>query len=195
MTQARTYITRPVFEVVIIQLYSSREEKNAVMSIPGFSYAAAARGPVSPRSGSIAGLAYIPPYGEAFPPLATPLTPTPAPTATVSVIAPDGVRVVSLCQWHISISIFRVNNFRKREYVYYYCKLHDKNSRSFVRSCSRKSHHHHLHHHHRGQGSSARTVARPSQRKTPGNAICRAVVVPVAFGRGPRRTTSWTPSW
>ena len=93
----------------------------------GWTYAESARGPVSPRSGGdIAGLASITPYGEAFPPLARPPTPTPAPTATVSVIAPDGVRVVRLCQWHISISIFRVNNFRKREYVYYYyyCKLH-----------------------------------------------------------------------
>ena len=91
----------------------------------GWTYAEAARGPVSPRSGSIAGLASIPSYGEAFPPLAPPPTPTPAPTATVSVIAPDGVPVVSLCQWHISISIFRVNNFIKRKYIYYYCKLHD----------------------------------------------------------------------
>ena len=79
----------------------------------GWRYASAARGPVSPCSGGIAGLAPIPPYGEAFPPLGPPPAPTPAPAATVSVIAPDGVRVVSLCQWHISI--FRVNNFRKRE--------------------------------------------------------------------------------
>ena len=77
------------------------------MSRPGFSYAEAVSGPVPvPRSGSIAGLTYIRPYGEAFPPLAPPPTPTPAPSATVSVIASDGVRVVSLCQWHISISIF-----------------------------------------------------------------------------------------
>ena len=42
--------------------------ENAIMSRPGFSHAEAARGPVPvPRSGSIAGLAYIPPYGEASP--------------------------------------------------------------------------------------------------------------------------------
>ena len=66
----------------------------------GWTYAEAARGPVPvPRSGGgIAGLASIPPYGEAFPPLAPPPILTPAPTATVSGIAPDGVRVVSLCQ-------------------------------------------------------------------------------------------------
>ena len=64
----------------------------------GWTYAEAARGPVSPRSdGGIAGLASIPPYEEAFPPLAPPPTSTPAPAATVSVIAPEGVRVVSLC--------------------------------------------------------------------------------------------------
>ena len=64
--------------------------------------------PSQPRSGGIAGLTSIPPYGEAFPTLGPLSTPTPAPAATVAVIAPDGVRVVSLCQWHISI---RVNNF------------------------------------------------------------------------------------
>ena len=76
----------------------------------GWTYAEAVRGPVPvPRSGGgIAGLTSIPPYGEAFSPLAPPPTPTPAPTATVSVIAPGGVRVVNLCQWHISISIFFV---------------------------------------------------------------------------------------
>ena len=73
----------------------------------GWTYAEAARGPVSRGSGGgIAGLASIPPYEEAFPPLAPPPTPTPAPTATVSVIDPDGFHVVSLCHWHISISIF-----------------------------------------------------------------------------------------
>ena len=73
----------------------------------GWTYAEAARGPVSPRSGGgIAGLAYISPYGEAFHPLGQTPPPTPAPAATVSVIAPDGFHVISLCQWHISISIF-----------------------------------------------------------------------------------------
>ena len=101
----------------------SREATKIIRN--GWSHANAARGPVSPRNGGIAGLAPIPPCGEAFPPLGPPPTPTPAPAATVSVIAPGGgVLVVSLCQWHISICIFRVNNSRKREYVYY-CKLHE----------------------------------------------------------------------
>ena len=86
VTQARTYITRPFSSVSLFACIRQEKRKNAIMSRPGFSYAEAIRGPVPvPRSGSIAGLAYIPPYGEAFPPFAPPPTPTPA--ATVSLIA------------------------------------------------------------------------------------------------------------
>ena len=163
----------------------------------GWTFAEAVRGPVPvPRSGGgIAGLTPIPPYGKAFPPLAPPPTPTPAPTATVSVIAPDGVRVVSLCQWHISISIFFVLIFLENAntYIIIVNYMNTTLVRSFVRSFVLVV------------GSPTTTTftttiagrfrvpaARPSRGETRGNAICRAVV---AFGRRPRRTTHWGPSW
>ena len=40
------------------------------------------------------------------------------PVATASGKDSETVHVVSICQWHISISIFRVNKFGKREYKY-----------------------------------------------------------------------------
>ena len=71
----------------------------------GWNYAKAARGPVPARRGMTADLTPIPAYGEAFPPLG-PQPPTPAPVATASEIEPEAVHVISLCQRHISISIF-----------------------------------------------------------------------------------------
>ena len=75
----------------------------------GWTYAEAARGPVSARRGTTAGMTPIPAHGEAFPLLGPPSpTPTPAPVATASDLYPEAVHVVSLCQWNISISVFFV---------------------------------------------------------------------------------------
>ena len=69
-------------------------EATTIMIRNGWAYAQAARGRVPTQPMTTAGLAPIPAYGEAFPPLGPPPTPTSAPAATVS----EAVHVVSLCQ-------------------------------------------------------------------------------------------------
>ena len=150
----------------------------------GFIYAEASRGPVPTQRGTTAGLTPIPTHGEAFPPLGPPLSsPTPAPVATASDKDPEAVHVVSLCQWHILISIYFVLAILENANTYIIV--------NYVRSCSRKSALSHHHHHHRGQSSIARTAGRILEAGQL-EETCSVVVAPVA--RGPRRTTHWTPS-
>ena len=116
-----------------------------------------------------------------FPPLGPPppLEPLPVPAATAAEpTAPNGIRVVSLCQCHMSI--FRVNynfvNFRKREYIYFKLYVYVVAPPPRPPPLARAS-----------------FDCRPFPGKIIGGATCLVDVVTVA--RGLRRTTHWMPSW